>query len=472
MTDRRPEANIRRLLRLLRHPHLLEREALALRLRAVLKAASGRDALLWIVDQTFGSTEDGRRFREIVMRCDIQGQKSRLVAAAMGLSLRHFFRCRAEAISALALAAERLCEVQHGSVACTFAKMTSAVNPHAAAQLYKLAFRSASDSDVDAAAADFLRCSIWSGAQAGDRLMRVPDGAWRVLATVEHAGYALLTEGHLVAGDRLALARTELAAGGLGGLHAGAAFALTCYEILEAHRRADVGLSASLVARLPLLCGDDERLQTLTLVEQAHQACVEGAVSAASARLIEAERRSVAQADPAVLARLASTRALLHFLGGSYEDALVYAQAAAAVLASMQPAYALLSAVLAGRAALLCDKPWEPPAQLCARFPAAWMCAFFECIRARKLLRSDLASARRCALHAMALVRNTMARGCLAFAQATLAAVAEAQRHELQARRLRTRAWQIAVSAGDQVVLHDLFVPPCAAADFPSSITA
>jgi hypothetical protein len=106
----RPDADLRRLLRLLRRPYLLEREPLALRVRGLFGTSSCRDALLLLVDRTFGSIEDTRRLREIVVRCDVEGQKARQAAAGMHLSLRQFFRYRAEAIEALALSVQRLDE--------------------------------------------------------------------------------------------------------------------------------------------------------------------------------------------------------------------------------------------------------------------------------------------------------------------------------------------------------------------------
>jgi hypothetical protein len=106
----RPDADVRRLLRLLRHPYLLEREPLALRARNALGTASCRDALLLLVERAFGDIRDTQRLREIILRCDVEGQKARQAAAGMHLSLRQFFRHRAEAIEALALSFERLDE--------------------------------------------------------------------------------------------------------------------------------------------------------------------------------------------------------------------------------------------------------------------------------------------------------------------------------------------------------------------------
>lgn len=103
-----PTTTVRRLLRQLRRPHLLARDPLAMRLRDLLKTENCRDALILLIDRTFANDVGGERLREILARCDLHAQKSRSAAASMHLSLRQFFRCRAEAITALALAIEQL----------------------------------------------------------------------------------------------------------------------------------------------------------------------------------------------------------------------------------------------------------------------------------------------------------------------------------------------------------------------------
>ena len=108
-----PSVSVRRMLRLLRRPHLLEREALALRLRKELQAASCRDAILQLIDQTFSISADGRYLRDVVVLCDVDGHKARAAAASMHLSLRQFYRRRAEAIEALAMRIECLDELSH-----------------------------------------------------------------------------------------------------------------------------------------------------------------------------------------------------------------------------------------------------------------------------------------------------------------------------------------------------------------------
>jgi hypothetical protein len=101
---------VRKLLRLLRRPYLLPKEPLAQRLRDSLGTESCHQALLQLIDLTFAAEPEGERLREILIRSDIHAQKARVVAAAVNLSLRQFFRRRAQAIEALATT---MAEIEH-----------------------------------------------------------------------------------------------------------------------------------------------------------------------------------------------------------------------------------------------------------------------------------------------------------------------------------------------------------------------
>jgi len=104
----RPVNTVRTLLRQLRRPHLLASDPLALRLRETLRTDTCREAIELLIDRTFAGAAAGERLREILIRCDLQGQKATAAAGAMHLSLRQFFRCRADAMEALAVAIDQL----------------------------------------------------------------------------------------------------------------------------------------------------------------------------------------------------------------------------------------------------------------------------------------------------------------------------------------------------------------------------
>jgi tetratricopeptide (TPR) repeat protein len=98
--------SIRSLLRGVRRPAQLERDGVALELERVLRCASARDAVLVLVDRAL--RHEHRFCSEIVRRCDVDGETTLVVAAALHLSPRQFFRYRAQAIEAVAVELERL----------------------------------------------------------------------------------------------------------------------------------------------------------------------------------------------------------------------------------------------------------------------------------------------------------------------------------------------------------------------------
>jgi hypothetical protein len=103
-----PSFAVRKTLRLLRKPPLLAKDPLARQLRDSLQTESCRDALLTLIDRAFSDDPSAARLRDLVLRCDVYGQKARAAAAEMHLSVRQFFRWRAEAIEVLAASLEDL----------------------------------------------------------------------------------------------------------------------------------------------------------------------------------------------------------------------------------------------------------------------------------------------------------------------------------------------------------------------------
>ena len=98
--------SVRSLLRGVRRPAQLERDGLALELERALRCVSAREAVLTLVDRAL--RHEHRFCAEIVRRCDVDGETTAAVAAALHLSPRQFFRYRAHAIEAIAVELERL----------------------------------------------------------------------------------------------------------------------------------------------------------------------------------------------------------------------------------------------------------------------------------------------------------------------------------------------------------------------------
>ncbi len=99
------ERAVRRLLRKLRRPSALERDELALSLRAAYGCATARDALLIAIER--GLQHHDRRLAAIIRRCDLDGELTRNVADELSFSPRHFFRYRSDAVDAVAVEIER-----------------------------------------------------------------------------------------------------------------------------------------------------------------------------------------------------------------------------------------------------------------------------------------------------------------------------------------------------------------------------
>ena len=96
---------IRRLLRKIRYPGLLERDHLAMMIREATGAQNARDAVIGLLDDIL------RRYPPIywtiIERVDLEGKATRTVAAELYLSYRTLHRYRSAAIATLADALER-----------------------------------------------------------------------------------------------------------------------------------------------------------------------------------------------------------------------------------------------------------------------------------------------------------------------------------------------------------------------------
>ncbi|MEA2721398.1 MAG: eukaryotic-like serine/threonine-protein kinase [Candidatus Eremiobacteraeota bacterium] len=98
--------SVRSLLRGIRRPAKLQRDGIAREVERALHCTSAREAVLVLVERAL--RHEHQFCAEIVRRCDIDGETTLLVAAALHLSPRQFFRYRAQAVEAIAVELERL----------------------------------------------------------------------------------------------------------------------------------------------------------------------------------------------------------------------------------------------------------------------------------------------------------------------------------------------------------------------------
>jgi hypothetical protein len=96
---------VRRLLRKLRFPELLERDPYAAMLRHAADGGTARDALIALLDEVLHRYPPV--YRTIIERIDIEGSQAKSIAGELYLSYRTLHRYRTVAVGALAEALER-----------------------------------------------------------------------------------------------------------------------------------------------------------------------------------------------------------------------------------------------------------------------------------------------------------------------------------------------------------------------------
>jgi Flp pilus assembly protein TadD len=104
---------VRLLLRKMRNPAAIERDPYGLRLRDAMRTEKARDAVEEVIERALRGHDPV--FSTIIRRCDIQGEMTEDVARDLYLSVRHFFRYRAAAIDAIAIALGRLEPAPNGA---------------------------------------------------------------------------------------------------------------------------------------------------------------------------------------------------------------------------------------------------------------------------------------------------------------------------------------------------------------------
>jgi hypothetical protein len=102
-------SDVRALLRCVKRPHVLAGMPLVRKICAATGLDEPARAVVALVDAAFNlETPLGRRLRESIVRCDVDGATTREAADAMYLSPRQFFRYRADAMAAVDFAIARL----------------------------------------------------------------------------------------------------------------------------------------------------------------------------------------------------------------------------------------------------------------------------------------------------------------------------------------------------------------------------
>ncbi|HKW44418.1 MAG TPA: hypothetical protein VJN22_02100 [Candidatus Eremiobacteraceae bacterium] len=448
---------IRLLLKLLRRPHALEREALAIMLREALHAENAHSAVMMAIDSAFDTaTSNGRLLKEIIQRCDIDGQTTGAAAADVHLSLRQFFRYRTDAIEAIAQSVGRSLRQPDESSRkqLVMASMVAEFDSRAALDMYVRA----APSPTGKTAFEIARAAIWAGVEPS-RHIEACEGAWRLLALATQArrflsiGMRAESE-YLVDKIRVALGSSS------GPLYDSVAFELAELDRRALRRRGLMREQTAVVERMRKLARDDSRLVALALLAESEAACSAGELTTAEIAVADAERIAIERRELYLLARSTFASASLSLLRGHIGDALALFNATAPTIAAFDAAYALRAAAFAGRCALLLDVEWRPPSSLMERHAGSWIFTEIACIEARRLMGADPTAALARAEVALDRAKTTDAEVATLFARTTLAAALDKSGRTAEAKREWLGSWSEGMRIGDQTMLVDLFAVP------------
>jgi hypothetical protein len=385
-------AQTRALLKGLRHPHLLRKEAIMPALRRRYGADDDRQALLAAVDAALANDP---ALKEMVYRCDLHGEDTLSVARSLHFSERQFHRYRSFAIEAVAAEIDRAT-----SSAGEFASdqqllaAVSAVDPERAGVLLR---RMGIATPAQRLVA--LRVKVETGAVPSEDDLHAFVGPQRLHAEVLHA-IGLENAGQYDAADRAA-----------SDLHAAlrepptpeareAAFELTILRRLQARRRGRIDDFAAAVDDMQTFAASDADA-IRAAIARAHVAIHHPAVSDGEQRLDAAKRAVGDSPDVRLLRYVTMVEGYLAFVRGDAELAL--RNSLVATLAGANPGTALQAEALHGRAALVLGLPWTRPDWTRSVLPGSWFQPELDLVGAFHALRAaDVTLARQLAAQARA----------------------------------------------------------------------
>lgn len=386
---------MKRLLRLLEDPDRLELEPESLQIRAALHAPSAQSALLQLLDEEVAPRQPS--FAEILIRIDVRRERADDVARCIGLSRRHLFRLRAQALQAAALAAA-IC-MRNVDAARFGGDSTSTL----------LAEAFAAD-----AAGDIERCRLLLG-----------------------------------------IAERRMSAAGRPQTDA-VLFAFNELRCIRARRFGDVPGARNCVGEMDRLATPNSSNLLRALLYRAELATVLGEPDVAEHLMHDARKTPALREDLHAMATLVFSRAQLAFSHGDFDTAGSEAQIAMELFRRHHQGYAMRAAALASRAALLANWDWEHPLVLSQR--ESWYASDTYAVTARYALRDgDLAAARTAAAHAVRCARDGHP-ALRAYALATQAAVAARAGDTLLAQRARRAAARFDMRMPHAVIRRDLWL--------------
>ncbi len=385
------------------------------------------------------------------------GETTHSAAMGMNVSVRQFFRYRADAIAAIAQSIEQILRRPPDSHRhlLQLAKAIETVDPKAAREIY-LRIPVGVAGQV---AYNIVRTSLWAGLEVTQKQIDACEGPWRLMALAAVSRHLIALGRDQQSQALRAKVRAQLG-GGSGALYDTVAFELAAQDVLDAHRRGDVLRAAEITDTLRAIAGANEYLLAFAMTIEAQQHVLEGDNTAAALVLSDLEALDVHRHDHYIMARAAYCHAMLSLVRGYHEDAFAIANGARPAITALEAGFGYRSATIAGRAALLAGLPWTPPADLIQRYPDLWTRAETDGVVARHLLATDNVAARALAESALARAQAHEAELIGTAIKAVIAAALDLDQRPEEAQACWLEVWQNALARGDMFALYDMFVVP------------
>lgn len=373
-------------------------------------------ALLAAVDTALANDP---ALKQIIHRCDLDGEDTLSVARSLHFSERQFHRYRSFAVEAVAAEIDRATSsaAETASDQQLLAAI-SAVDPERANALLR-------GIDLATPGQRFvaLRVKVEMGAVPSDDDLQAFDTAHRAHAEVLRA-IGLENAGHYAAADRLAAdLHARLREPRTAELRQ-AAFELTILRRLQARRRGRIDEFAAAVDDMPAY-GSSDTDAIRAAIGRAHVAVHHPAVTDWRERMSAAKRAVGGSPDVRLLRYVAMVEGYLAFVRGDPELAL--RNSVVATLAGANPGTALQAEALHARAELVLGRPWTRPAWTHDVLPGSWFQPELDVLGAFHAVRAgDTVLARRLADEARAHPAAVDAPCIAMYAAAVDAALGEA----------------------------------------------
>ena len=446
------EYEVRRMLRQMRRPHALEMHPLARILADVLDTPNCYDALRTTIDRAFsGAGALGTKLRELVYRSDIETSATRAsVANQMHLSARQYFRYRKEAILLLVEYINSVVQRpahQDDELLVRLAEKVRAQDPSRAAYIFE------SLAIAEPSAVEFSADAIESRIEAGELLPEsalagFPSAVADRLAARLTVSYAQRAkrDAAVALGDKLLRTYVERDEAMPRAMACELAKAVLIMS-RHAHGRYDFELAAR---ELRTLSHEEASLTFEAIVAEVESNLLSGRLGDAQTQLAIADRLAggISARETAIVV-LQHGAVMLH--GGSYAQAITYAQAARHAL--QQFAYERsLADVIVMRARFAMGEPLQNIEAV--GFP--WRDSYLQALKAREcLIMGDSDRAFAAATEAVAASEPLGFAGIRALGLATLAHL-EYHQDRTKALAQLLIAWQLFLECGAATLTKDL----------------